>query len=340
MISSEQVLFISFFVLCFLLGFFTLLLCVLIYLVGSWPRPRGKRSYWGLTIATFLYSIALTHFVIAFHQDYLLFAGEGWKDMKKCLLLGIVQISVDYLACVIADMLLVWRMWVIYNKDIKVVIVPALLVFGTALCSVGYIWATLHVFLNLKGLTVPDIWVLNYEYPIHPWCVARIALSTITNVVLTTAIGIKFIRHHRSMRLILGSTTFLFESIVMIESGAIYSLAWIVRFVLYLLDHYSVVIVADTIGQLACIVPTLIIVTITTGFSPISRPDFSDRLPNCTTKDTSVIVDTRMSSALYHTRGTSILDSKSEEVSGAADERVVDEKSADRSLQSDDSLPV
>ncbi|KAL0945912.1 hypothetical protein HGRIS_012195 [Hohenbuehelia grisea] len=315
MITALQVHFLSFFVVTFLLGVFTLLLGLLICLFVSWPRTRGKTRYWGLGVPVLLYIICVTHFGLAIHQDFRFFTGGNWTDVKGYALFGISTISLDYIACIIADMLLVWRLWVVYDKDVRVAIIPALLVLGTAITSIGYIDTGFRVFRNTENLTMAKVWVIPYVNPIRAWSVPRLMLSTITNVVLTVVIAIKFIRHHRTMRAMMGSTTLLFESVVMIESGAIYAVAWIARCVSYMTNHYSIVIIADIIGQLAGIVPTLIIVTIMAGLSPITSPDYSSRFPDpvsATTQDTSIIMDTQFSSIdSDHIGGASILESKS-----------------------------
>ncbi|KAL0947368.1 hypothetical protein HGRIS_013484 [Hohenbuehelia grisea] len=300
MISTRQAHFISYFAVSFLLGVFTLLFGILVCLFVSWPRTRGKRSYWGLGVATVLYLSCVAHFALAVRQDYPTFTGGDWTDIKKFALSGMTIISLDSVTCIIADILLVWRLWVVYNKDLRVAIVPALLVLGTAVTSIGYIGTGFRLIREIEVLTMQDVWRLAYTNPIRAWSVPRILLSTITNVVLTAVIANKFLRHHRAMRAVMGSTTLLFESIVIVESGAIYALAWIVRFVVYLFNDRSSIIVADTIGQLAGIVPTLIIVTIMAGFSPITRPDYSNHFPNngrATTQCTSIVVDTRFSIA-------------------------------------------
>ncbi|KAL0945906.1 hypothetical protein HGRIS_012188 [Hohenbuehelia grisea] len=344
MISALQVHFISFFAVSFLLGVFTLLLGILTFLAVSWPRTRGKHSYWGLGVAVLLYVICVAHFAMAIRQDFGTFTGGAQTDVRRYALWGISMISLDYIACIIADMLLVWRLWVVYDKNVKVAIIPALLVLGTAITSIGYIDTGFRVFRNAKDLTMPDVWRLGYTNPIRAWSVPRLVLSTTTNVVLTVVIAIKFIRHHRTMRAMTGSTTLLFESIVMIESGAIYALAWIVRFVVYMINHPSIVIIADTIGQLAGIVPTLIIVTIMAGFSPITRPDYSSRFPHfatATTKDTSVIMDTQLSIPFEtdHTGATSSLELNFAGLGGEHTHGLeVNEKNASLQLQNDASV--
>ncbi|KAL0945925.1 hypothetical protein HGRIS_012206 [Hohenbuehelia grisea] len=332
MISSDQVLFISFFALSFLQGFFTLLLGILFYLVMSRPRLRGKRSYWGLAVAIFFYCKCLTHFVMAFYQDYRLFTGEGWTDMKAYARFGFAQISIDYVGCIVADILLVWRMWVVYNKDAKAIIIPSLLVLGSAIACFGYVGTAFRSFETTTSNTMAEIWAATRGRPMQGFSVTVIVLSTITNVLLTTMIAIKFIRHHRSMREMLGSTTLLFESIVIIESGAIYALAWVARLLLFITSSFAAGIVNDIIGQLSGIVPTLIIVTITAGFSPVSRPDLTSRHSGPAgvrePHSTSVVVESRFSVALNPDVTQTSVASESES-SGAIHAEDINEKNTD-----------
>ncbi|KAL0945926.1 hypothetical protein HGRIS_012207 [Hohenbuehelia grisea] len=327
MISARQTLFVCFFVMSFTQGIFTMLLGVLFHLVRNRPRSKGKQAYWGLAVVMLLYFLTFTHFIMVFYQDYKLFVGSGWPNMKAYAIFGMTQITIEHIGCILADILLVWRMWVLYNRSMVAIIVPSILVLTFALTVFVYAGTAFRLYSNVSGDNPQDIWKISYQNPLWGWNTAVIVSSTTTNVVLSSLIALKFIQHHRTMKSAQGFSTLVYESMVIIESGAIYAIAWIVRLVLFFMNHNAGGIVLDLIGQLAVspsitvvnpkhrpdyntsnaqgIVPTLIIVTITAGYSPISKPDYTSRLVMATGEkapkgytDTEMDIESRFSVAL------------------------------------------
>ncbi|KAL0955741.1 hypothetical protein HGRIS_001957 [Hohenbuehelia grisea] len=273
MITPKEALIVSIFFMSFLQGVFTMLLGAIIYLVCIKKKhTKGINARYGLFAIVAMFVVSTTHFVMVFYQDYTNFGGsvdEATQDIKVFARFGLAQIAIEFLNCIMADMLLVWRAWHIYNKDWRIIALPCCCVVGLIITSYGYIGSSYAALGSLEGNDIQAVFAQAAVAPIHTWQVIGISLSVTTNVSLTGLIAAKLLRHQRSMRKLNGFSTLVFESLVIIESGALYALAWIVYLVLFVMHHNAEVIALDIISQLAGIVPALIIVTISAGLSPV-----------------------------------------------------------------------
>ncbi|KAJ8507136.1 hypothetical protein ONZ45_g10453 [Pleurotus djamor] len=275
MISVTQSLIISIFFMSFLQGIFTVLLWAATYFVIYKPTTSSRRNWLGLATIYAMYAVSSTHYVMVIYQDIREFGGKvdpNTRDVKAFARFGLAQIAIEFLNCIMADILLTWRAWVIYNRDKRVIIVPCILVIGVTTAFYGYIGSSYASLNTLKTNDLQEVFDQAQRHPIRTWQVTGISFSTTTNVFLTSMMAIKLLLHHRTMKRLHGFSTLVFESLVIIESGALYAFAWITYLVLYALGHNGVSIALDIISQMAGIVPALIIVTISAGLSPVSPP--------------------------------------------------------------------
>ncbi|KAF4579647.1 hypothetical protein EYR36_001465 [Pleurotus pulmonarius] len=277
MLTVTESLIISIFIMSFFQGIFTVLLGAAVYFVVI--RRSGKRdkkiNWLGLGVVVIMYMISTTHYVMVIYQDVTEFSGKvdpATRDVKAFARFGLAQIAIEFLNCIMADSLLVWRAWVIYNRDWRITALPAALVCGVIITFYGYIGSSYAGLNDLKGNDLQEVFSQAQMQPIRTWQVTGISFSTTTNIFLTSMMAIKLILHHRTMKRVHGFSTLIFESLVIIESGALYTFAWIAYLVLFALGNNAESIALDTISQMAGIVPALIIVTISAGLSPVSPP--------------------------------------------------------------------
>ncbi|KAL0955529.1 hypothetical protein HGRIS_001767 [Hohenbuehelia grisea] len=252
MINSTQALVISIFPLSFLQGVFSVLVGAYLYLVW-FPRKhlRTRRSWLGLGTVLLMYAMSTTHFVMVFYQDLTGFGGgpNQTPNPRKFAIFGLAQIALELVNCSLADVLLVWRTWAIWNKDWRVAALPALLVVGStskfchALTScgltaafsaasyvgIGMAYAHLH---HIKGDDLQAVFEEAMLPAVRNFQLSGYILSTVTNILLTSLIAYKLLSHHRAMKSTMGFSMLVLETLVIIESGALYSLAWVRRQVL------------------------------------------------------------------------------------------------------------
>ncbi|KAL0952857.1 hypothetical protein HGRIS_007079 [Hohenbuehelia grisea] len=173
-----------------------------------------------------------------------------------------------------ADALLVWRAWAICDRDYRVIIFPCLNIAALTATSTMYLVLGFKDAPNVVGSDITIAFDLGLTGKMRPLGICVIVLSTVTNVFLTSVIAVKLVMHQRLMRSVHAVSHIRNETIVIIQSGAIYSLVFIVYMILFITGRrVAVGVMTHTLVQLAGIVPTLIIVTISAGIAPITTKD-------------------------------------------------------------------
>ncbi|KAF9499153.1 hypothetical protein BDN71DRAFT_223290 [Pleurotus eryngii] len=313
MIQPNESLLLCVFFLCFLHGIFTILLAIAIWLVFFRASPKARRNWLGLSIVIFQYILSTAHFFMAFYQDIKLLGGGDpgpFADIQYHGKMAFTQVATEFFSSILADVLLTWRTYVIYGRNPRVLILPSILIFATFISTYGYVGASIE---GLGHLPTPDfqgIFDQSRMAPISTWNIVCMVLSVTTNAVLTVMTATKLLLHHRTMKNVHGFSSLLFESAVIIESGLLYTLAWIAYLVLFLLKSNGDIVAMDIIAQLAGIVPTLIIVTISAGLSPVRTmtyirpPRFASTNPHAshrTTHDIDIETEINFSNAQTRT---------------------------------------
>ncbi|KAJ8462354.1 hypothetical protein ONZ45_g17966 [Pleurotus djamor] len=210
---------------------------------------------------------------MAFYQDVLTIGRTDpgpFAEVQYVGRMAFSQIAMLFLSCFLADILLTWRTYVIYGHDKRVLFVAAFLLLGTFITTFGYVGALIHgLSLPLNPPNLEGLFLQAREPPISTWTWISIAFSVFTNVFLSGMTSTRLWFHHRKMKKIHGFSSLLFESAVIIESGLLYTLAWISYFVLFLVKSNGDIVAMDVIGHLSGIVPALIIVIVSAGLTPV-----------------------------------------------------------------------
>ncbi|KDQ57482.1 hypothetical protein JAAARDRAFT_207019 [Jaapia argillacea MUCL 33604] len=173
----------------------------------------------------------------------------------------------------IADGLLIYRCFIVYQRKYRYIIVPTILVITASV--IGYIEANVNVKLYftrrdapLDMTTPPPHWFpLSNE--LNTLTVVWIIVSIITNIFVTALIVARIWIISREVCGALGKKRFcLYQSTVamIVESGAIYSTTLCVYLVMHLIWPSSFEMIAMGVAnQIVGIVPTLIIVRVALG---------------------------------------------------------------------------
>ncbi|TFK97078.1 hypothetical protein BDV98DRAFT_514405 [Pterulicium gracile] len=103
------------------------------------------------------------------------------------------------------------------------------------------------------------------------WAKATFMLTFTTNILVTSLIAGRLWWISRGVRKHFGkghSSRYHRAIILVVESGALYSSSLLVFIVLYTMEYYAEMIVYDSVSQIACIAPILIIVRAGLGIQP------------------------------------------------------------------------
>ncbi|KIK54961.1 hypothetical protein GYMLUDRAFT_176450, partial [Collybiopsis luxurians FD-317 M1] len=142
----------------------------------------------------------------------------------------------------IGDGILVWRVYMVWRKDLKIVILPILLLLGTTVCSCKSIF-------NLKTLNGLNPLFLSR---VISWLTALWAISLTTQALCTLLIAGRIWWDTRISKVAgFGSRRQMSAAWTIVESGAIYSICTVVLMTLFLLHTQAGAIIGDPLGQIS-----------------------------------------------------------------------------------------
>ncbi|KAK7033854.1 hypothetical protein R3P38DRAFT_738877 [Favolaschia claudopus] len=164
---------------------------------------------------------------------------------------------------IVADGLVIYRCYIVWGFNIRVIIVPTIMLIATTVC--GY----LAVYNFSQVVPGEDVFVSN----IAEWGTALFSLSLSTNIVVTSLIAGRIWWIARTTQRLMGTTTsrrkYQNAVAIILESGAIYSVSLMTLLILYCSRTNAQYIVYDAQAQIMGIVPTLIILGDTSNTSRI-----------------------------------------------------------------------
>ncbi|KAJ8472375.1 hypothetical protein ONZ45_g16673 [Pleurotus djamor] len=276
--TITQSLLVCIFVKCFLHAIFTVLLCFTIYLT---LRSERKARYWiGISTIVVMYLLNTAHVGMILHQDIRDFGSGGAGKIpsaKAFAVFGLTQITLEYVIFVLADLLLLWRAYVLYQGRLLAVALPATLIVAMIITCFQWLGNYFQPMYTMEGDDLEELFVKLRSFKIRRLHLASVTICAITNATLTAMIASRLIYQQWSMRKQFGFTTLMFETLVIVESGALYTIGWLIYIVAFSLKHNSQAILLDSLSELAGIVPVLIIVSVALDISPASATREQDR---------------------------------------------------------------
>ncbi|KAK0193299.1 hypothetical protein F5146DRAFT_1133971 [Armillaria mellea] len=184
----------------------------------------------------------------------------------------ILQEATTVTNCFIGDTILLWRLYVVWNKKIFICLFPASLVLAFGVC--GYI-----SIYRLSHLTLSNVHTVN---DILNWLQATWSLSLATQILDRPGKQ---------------SNPYMIVIWTVVESGAIYAFTATLMLAFFTQHSHVSTVMADALGQISAIVPALIIVRAGLGYSQMglsdlrSSPSSRYRGPLNITVDQSVSYD-------------------------------------------------
>ncbi|KAF9007703.1 hypothetical protein BDZ89DRAFT_1079321 [Hymenopellis radicata] len=237
-------------------GIYTCIFFLALYYIIESTQPMRKR----MTLASIITFLWFANTVIL---------GLQWKltefnfDLTGDIPMTIAASVLRDLSVFVADLILVWRCWVLYGGSFKVIAIPALCVITETISACMILVAFLEDILHNTESTSRTNWTLVYY-----------SMTVATNSLCTILILFRIVRVSG-----LGASLKTYSGIIeiLIESAAMYAIIYIALLIAYA-DHrdclpYPMVISYSITG----IAPTLIIARVMAGQS---RPDDSWSRPS------------------------------------------------------------
>ncbi|KAI0355982.1 hypothetical protein OH77DRAFT_1495782 [Trametes cingulata] len=222
-----------------------------------------------LALGCVLFASCTAHFALEFQHFVTTLRDTGvtgFADETKVLVGADILISLSDL---FGDFVLLYRCWIIWGRNIWVVLLP----FLTAVAGFSCIMEVVHLVVTLD----PNAPVA--PAALVPLGLAGYALPLATNV-LTTALIVARLWHtakaaeERCRGRMAGTVRAAQHAVaIIVESGLLYLAAQLVLVVLFALGHPAQAIVAVMAVQIYGIAPTLIVIRVALGISS----DFSTR---------------------------------------------------------------
>ncbi|KAI9441267.1 hypothetical protein H4582DRAFT_1365159 [Lactarius indigo] len=206
----------------------------------------------GVSMAYFILDIILVSNGVLHPQEYPETVIDLWGGVTTA------QIICQGINSVLGDSIVIWRAWVVWGRQLSVVVAPLVLLFGVAFSSFGAAVAQSRVFADPSYLAV-----------FNKFMIALPSLTLATNVTATALIlwrvwafhlSIRKVEHHGA---ITHGTVQLHRLLnILIESGGLYCLTWLLLLCFNLTGSPASHVFLSIIGQLTGIYPTLIIVLV------------------------------------------------------------------------------
>ncbi|SJK99453.1 uncharacterized protein ARMOST_02754 [Armillaria ostoyae] len=187
-----------------------------------------------------------------------------WENMTRAVY--ILQEAATVTNCLIGDTILIWRLYVIWNKKIFICLFPVSLVLAFGVC--GYI-----SIYRLSHLSLSDVHTVN---DILNWLQATWSLSLATQILVTTLIATRiWLLSRQALARPSGKQSNPYMTVIwtVVESGAIYTFTATLMLAFFTQRSQVSTVMGDALGQISAIVPALIIVRAGLGYSQTGLSD-------------------------------------------------------------------
>ncbi|KAH9915011.1 uncharacterized protein B0H18DRAFT_110690 [Fomitopsis serialis] len=177
-----------------------------------------------LVVSGTLLVAVTTHWILSICRLFIGLGGHGPQAAVAYLAecgqpLYVAQVVIVFLCIVIADAILVFRLWVVWSCNRAVVVPPLAILAGLVACGVGGTYAS-----TVVGHTEPETDGLTSE--VGKWTMSGLICTLCTNLYCSCMIAGKLLRtHHRTKRAGASCAVILNWLPILIESAAFYT-AW------------------------------------------------------------------------------------------------------------------
>ncbi|KAK0497522.1 hypothetical protein EDD18DRAFT_157622 [Armillaria luteobubalina] len=167
--------------------------------------------------------------------------------------LEIASAVASALNIIVADCTVIWRCWVVWGQNWKVVVLPIIFVLSGIFCGIR--------------LVVHQYTVSSNDGDVTKWAVATIATTLGTNVLCTSLIIARIISVAGRQRGMLGMGLRTYRGVleILVESAALYSISYLLLMIFYPLSSNGYMFAQMLVYPVTGIAPTLIIARVASG---------------------------------------------------------------------------
>ncbi|KAI0825787.1 hypothetical protein BC629DRAFT_1586657 [Irpex lacteus] len=169
-----------------------------------------------------------------------------------------------FLNCIFGDLIVIWRVWVIWGRNKKAVAVPAILWAASLVTFAGSVYA----------LSRPrGIW-REEGLVVSPWVAVFMSMSLSTNLTAVIAVSYRYLEVISVLRRHGGDLGVACAFTLIIESGSLYCVIWSVLLAAYVTSNRTLdTTLLASVAILTAMYPSLIIVLICLRQSQAQQTD-------------------------------------------------------------------
>ncbi|KAK0495213.1 hypothetical protein EDD18DRAFT_1171277 [Armillaria luteobubalina] len=224
-------------------------------------RKKTKVIVVMIVLNAIMWSLATSHVALSFQQNLHAILREHGADRPEVFEDNASpsiysQLSLECVNFLIGDGVIIWRVWVLWNRKRWILVVSATLLLTT---FVGVIGVVQSFATAPQGVSVFE------NHSLISWCLTFVASTLTTNIWATTLIAYRTWSHNRLIHSItrealmvrLGRQNGILA--ILIESGVLFICSWFIALTIIICGNNGVYIVIVILSQLTAIYPTLII---------------------------------------------------------------------------------
>ncbi|KAJ7725169.1 hypothetical protein B0H16DRAFT_1895180 [Mycena metata] len=237
-------------------GFYVSLFIESIVILIRTPTSRNRKQMYVLATTILLFALITARCMLDNIPSWIAISDAGIDFSPTVGPVGLASVASEFCVTLVADAFIIFRTFVVWNKNWKVIIVPSLVYAATLGCT---IWG-LH---SLAVFNPAD----NVFKIIEPYNVF-IYLTLITNVLCTLLISYRILTIRRSVSGSLRSDGITSKIItVIVESAAMYTLLLIALLITNSTGSYILYILTDVLPPTIGLVFSYIIIRVSRGTS-------------------------------------------------------------------------
>ncbi|KAK0479454.1 hypothetical protein EDD18DRAFT_845689 [Armillaria luteobubalina] len=172
-----------------------------------------------------------------------------WGNQAR--LVNVLKEAATITNCLVCDTVMLWRLYVIWNKSVKVSVPPAIMVLAFGVC--GYITICRLSTLSLQPESIQTL---------YRWLQASYSLSLATQLSVTALIVVRIWRMSKrtgSWKISPTSKPYVDIIWMIVESGAISALTSTLFLAFFNTEAAISTILGDSLGQISAIAPALLL---------------------------------------------------------------------------------
>ncbi|EJT98454.1 hypothetical protein DACRYDRAFT_24505 [Dacryopinax primogenitus] len=263
-IGIDEAAFFGIICLAFFYGIFFTLFCLAVYVL-AYPQ-NGRRVNIPFLISTALFFCLITlYFIVRWMRAYVAFITSAQAQAGGAILF-LEQVSEWHVAVstslwavtgALADLMLIYRLWLVWDRSYYVVILPLIMCLGSLVTVFAVVYEVSHAELTTA-----------YATAITNWAYSFLSLGLAQNFLVTGLIVLKIWKINMGVRGHTSTVASLWPVIaVLMESGALYSSCVMITLITYVTQNNGSAVMTDIIVPIIGITFMLIIVRVGLGFT-------------------------------------------------------------------------